>query len=54
MCKAMEEFAKEERYEEKIELVVNFLKLNKISVEDIAEASGLPIAEVQAIKDSLQ
>ncbi len=54
MCRAMEEFAKEERYEEKIELVVNFLKLNKISVEDIAEASGLPIAEVQAIKDSLQ
>ena len=53
MCKAMEEFAKEERYEEKIELVTNFLRMGKISVEDIAEASGLSVAEVQAIKDSL-
>ena len=41
------------RQKEKIEMVVNLLQTGKLSIEDIAGASGLSIEEVKELQASL-
>lgn len=62
MCKAVEEMlneaaskaAKEAEIATKRKMIENFLSLGALSVEDIAKASELSIAEVQAIASSMK
>lgn len=52
MCRAMEKMREEERWEEKRETVLRMLKAGKYTIEEIAEISGLPKAEIEQISQS--
>lgn len=58
MCREMEKMrdkaAKEAEIATKRKMIENFLSLGALSVEDIAKASELSIAEVQAIASSMK
>ena len=50
MCKAIEEMI----YEEKTEIVKSLLKLKKLSIEEIADASGVTEAEIVKIEKEMK
>lgn len=50
MCKAMEELIEEE----KIEMIENLLKLNRLTVEEIAKVSNIPLEKVKELALQLQ
>ena len=50
MCKAIEEMI----FEEKTEIVKSLLKLKKLSIEEIADASGLTEAEIIKIEEEIK
>ncbi len=53
MCKAFEELAEKWAMEEKKEIAVRFLKKGLISIEEIAECTGVPLEEVKELQKSL-
>ncbi len=54
MCKIMEEFAAEERAEERIEIAMNLLEEGTLSISKIAAASKLPESKVRELAEKLQ
>ena len=52
MCKAMEDMRNEAKLEERKEVANRLLKKGRMSFEDIAEISQLPLQEVQKLSDS--
>ena len=54
MCKIMEEFAAEERADERAEIAMNLLEEGTLSISKIAAASKLPESKVQELAEKLQ
>ena len=54
MCKIMEEFAAEERAEERAEIATNLLKDGVYSVSKISEISKLPESKIRELAEKLQ
>ena len=52
-AKAVEKARKEARKKVKEEIALNVLKLGKLSLEDIAECSGLTLERVQMLANTL-
>ena len=50
---AMEEGIEEGAHNKAVENAVNFLKMNLLTVEQIAQGTGLPLEEVQKLADNL-
>lgn len=53
MCKIMEDMRNEAVVARNREVARNLLKIGKLSVEDIALATGLTVEEVEALKGTL-
>jgi len=53
MCKAIEENNKRIIRNNKIEIAVNFIRLGKNSYDEIAEATGLTVEEVEKLAETL-
>ena len=57
MCKAVEDLVEDllevSNKRNKIEIAVNFIRLGKNSYDDIAEATGLTLEEVEALAETL-
>ncbi|WP_191018342.1 PD-(D/E)XK nuclease family transposase [Treponema zioleckii] len=53
MCKIMEDFAKEERDEAKIEMAAKLLELGKMSEEELIETFNLTDKQMQVIKEKV-
>ena len=57
MCKAVEDLVEDllevSNKRNKIEIAVNFIRLGKNSYDDIAEATGLTVEEVEALAETL-
>ena len=51
MCKIMEDFAKEERLDEKIDLIAKLLESGKMTEEEIIELYNLTDKQMKAIKE---
>ena len=53
MCKAMEEMILEERLEEKQELALKLIKRGKMTIEEIAEDTGLSLETIEEMSKGL-
>ncbi len=53
MCKAIEEMILEERLEEKQELALKLIKRGKMTIEEIAEDTGLSLETIEEISKGL-
>jgi len=57
MCKAVEDLVEDllevSNKRNKIEIAVNFIRLGKNTYDDIAEATGLTVEEVEALAETL-
>ncbi len=51
MCRIMEEMAKEERTEERIEMATKLLELGKMTEEELVETFKLTARQMKAIKE---
>jgi predicted transposase YdaD len=49
MCRIMEEISSESVRQEKYQIAIRLIKMNILSVEDIAKATDLSIEDVQAL-----
>ena len=49
MCRAFEETRNEGKYQEKIETAMRMIRRGKLSLEEIADYSGLPLEKVQEL-----
>ena len=54
MSKLMEELVEELVEEEKIEMIENLLQLNRLTVEEIAKVSNIPLEKVRELANQLQ
>ena len=54
MCKIMEDLARDERNEEKITIACKLLKMNTMSIEEIADVTGLSIEKVKELAEELK
>ena len=54
MCKIMEEFAAEERADERAEIAMNLLEIGKMTYAEIAAASKLSESKVRELAAKLQ
>lgn len=50
MCKIVEDIVAKEMKEERIEIAKNLLNNGKLTLEEIAQCSGLTVEEVKAVK----
>ena len=53
MCRIMQDFAKEERAAERAELAKKLLKQNKMTLEEIAEITEIPLETVKQLSENL-
>lgn len=54
MCKMLEEMRSEVEMETAKETAKRFLKMGKLSSEEIADGTGLPLEEVKAVRKAME